>query len=158
MELKMTPQYFTTDHDVVETINKLIEVNQDAQAGYLRAAEAIPSAAFTQGLEHFAHQHEKYITELTNLVIGFSGEPASERPATGEMHHAWLNIDAATGERSHDAILTECERGETTAMLAYEEALEKGLPENAREVVVRQYDEIAQVRGELQKMRQVAST
>jgi uncharacterized protein (TIGR02284 family) len=153
----MTPKTFAPEHDAIDTLNTLIEVNQDANAGYMRASEGIPSAAFTQGLQRFAHQHEKYISELTNLVIGFSGEPASERPATGEMHHAWMNIDAAVGEGGHDGILTECERGETTAMLTYENALEQGLPDNAREIVVRQYDEISQVRGELQKMRQAAS-
>jgi uncharacterized protein (TIGR02284 family) len=41
-----------------------------------------------------------------------------------------------------EAILSECERGEDSAMHEYEEAMQDGLTGTAREIVARQFSEI----------------
>jgi uncharacterized protein (TIGR02284 family) len=124
---------------LIDLLNDLIEVNRDAVTGYMRAAEAIESAALTAQMNQFARRHDNCITELSTLVIALSGEPASERTATGQPNRAWVDIGVIAGEGLRDAILKECEHGERVVVHAYASALQNPLPENISQVVQEQF-------------------
>ena len=138
---------------LVEMINELIEVNRDAVTGYMRAAEAIESASLTAQMNQFARQHDKCITDLSTLVISLSGEPASERTATGQPNRAWVTIGTIADEGQREAILKECEYGERIVIQAYENALQNPMPENVTKVIREQYETLKKALDYVKAMR-----
>jgi len=138
---------------LIELINELIEVNRDAVTGYMRAADAIESAALTAQMNQFARQHDKCISDLSTFVISLSGEPANERPATGQPNRAWLSIDTTVDEGQREAIFKECEYGEQVVIQAYESALQNPMPENIGKVIQEQYEALQKVFEYVKAMR-----
>jgi len=144
-----------TISDLVDSLNHLIHVCRDGQAGYLQAAEYVKSA-WLQGLfQNFSIQREQFATELTNLVAGLGVEPASGTSVTGALHRTWIDLrTAVTGDSGDDGIiLDECERGEDAAKEAYETELNKGLPEHIHRVVQSQYQDILRTHDQVRETR-----
>jgi uncharacterized protein (TIGR02284 family) len=69
------------------------------------------------------------------------------------MHRGWMDVRSAfTGDDDH-AMLSECERGEDSAVEAYEEALKADLTSDARSLVQRQHTEVRQAHDRVKALR-----
>jgi uncharacterized protein (TIGR02284 family) len=77
--------------------------------------------------------------ELQEQVRLLGGDPDKYSSVAGTLHRAWVDIKAVITGKDEQAVLEECERGEDVAKKTYEEALAKGLPDNIRSIVQRQY-------------------
>ncbi|MCC6616500.1 MAG: PA2169 family four-helix-bundle protein [Anaerolineae bacterium] len=149
----MAVEFYSGRQTLIDLVNDLIEVNRDAVTGYMRAAEAIESAALTSQLKQFARQHDTCITDLSTLVISLSGEPASERTATGQPNRAWITIGTLADEGDREAILKECEVGESVVLQVYESALQTPLPENISKVLREQFETLQKAHDYVKAMR-----
>jgi len=72
------------------------------------------------------------------------------------MHRGWINLKSAVTNGDDKAILSECERGEDSAVHEYEEAIQDGLTGVAREIVTRQFTEIKSAHDRVRNLRDTA--
>ena len=72
------------------------------------------------------------------------------------MHRAWINLKSAVTSGDDKAILSECERGEDSAVHEYEEAMNDGLTGTVREIVSRQFIEIKSAHDRVKNLRDAA--
>jgi uncharacterized protein (TIGR02284 family) len=127
--------------EIITTLNELIEICNDSAGGFLVCADnaKIDSPRLKMWLIERSHECVFAADELSTLVRGLCGAPATGTSDLGAMHRGWLNVKMAISGKTDQAVLEACECGEDTAKLIYQRALSRELPEVARLVVERQY-------------------
>jgi len=123
--------------EVVEILNQLIVTNRDSVNGYETAASAVENTDYRQIFEEYAEQRRQFVSELSELVSQYGGDPEQSGNLAGAFQRAWMNIKAALTEGDH-AIMDECDRGDQAALELYAETLPQNLPEDVKAVVRRQ--------------------
>ncbi len=144
-----------TNIGLISNLNTLIEINRDAVMGFMRAAEGMTDSGWYPQFNNFTRRHQMFINDLEKFVISLSGEPASERVATGVFRHAWLDISNAASRGDENLILAECLRGENMVLHVYETVLQHELPASVFQVLQTHYDEL---RNELSHIKGAQQT
>lgn len=115
-----------TTSKAIETLNDLIEINNDRTAGFEKAAEDLKEenldlkTLFAQ----MAVESRANVTELTGLVNEHGGEAEDSTSTSGAIHRTWIDVRATFGGSDRKSILEECERGEDAIKKAYQSALD----------------------------------
>jgi uncharacterized protein (TIGR02284 family) len=58
------------------------------------------------------------------------------------LHRGWINIKSAVTGEDEGAVISECERGEDSAVKSYEDALKNNLPADVQMIVKRQFSQV----------------
>src|SRR5689334_19319921 len=114
--------------DVISTLNGLIEICKDGQAGFKEAADGIERSDLKSLFYEFSQQRAQFAGELQSLVQTLGGDPEDSGSFSGAIHRGWINIKSAVTGKDEASILNECERGEDSAKNAYRDALKDSLP------------------------------
>jgi len=124
-------------------LNKLIETCKDGQEGFLTASQNVSDPDIKRLLTEYSLQRTKFAEELQTKAKE-TGESAPENAGSvsGTAHRGWINLKSAVFDKDPHAILVECERGESSAVEDYEQALKCDWPSAVRDVISRQYAEI----------------
>jgi uncharacterized protein (TIGR02284 family) len=139
------------DYDnVVSTLNNLIETCKDGQEGFRQAADGVKNSELKTLFGTYAQQRAQFAGELQNEVLRLGGDPEKTSSTAGALHRGWINIKSALTGEDEGAVISECERGEDSAVRNYTDALKEELPNNVREIVERQF---AQVREAHERIR-----
>ncbi|MDQ3313049.1 MAG: PA2169 family four-helix-bundle protein [Verrucomicrobiota bacterium] len=140
--------------EVISTLNSVIETLKDGQEGFRQAAEAVKDSQLKSLFSELSLQRSKFAGELQNHIIQM-GEPKPEDSSStaGALHRAWINMKAAITSRDDHAILSECERGEDSAVSEYKKAMEAELPSPARDLLSRQYSDIKAAHDKVKALR-----
>ncbi|HEY4849056.1 MAG TPA: PA2169 family four-helix-bundle protein, partial [Methylocella sp.] len=80
------------NHDVIATLNGLLEISRDGEQGFHACAEGVQSANLKALLEAAARRCAEGAAELDAKVRSLGGEPAQGGSISGSMHRAWTNI------------------------------------------------------------------
>lgn len=130
------------DHEAAERVNDLITFLYDGSKGFQLASENVKNSTFKTGLANFARQRENFIAELKPLVATRGERPDDSGSTMGAVHRGWLNLRNSLTTGDH-AILSECERGEDSAVEKYRDLIESAkVTPQFRTVLQRQYDEV----------------
>jgi len=140
--------------EVISTINNLIETLKDGEKGFKEAADAVKDPQLRSLFEEYSQQRHRFATELQSQARSL-GElrPEKSSSTAGAMHRAWINLKSAVTSGDDKAILSECERGEDSAVHEYQEAMQDGLTGTTREVVARQLSEIKSAHDRVKHLR-----
>lgn len=140
--------------EVISTLNSVIETLKDGQEGFRQAAEAVKDSQLKSLFNELSLQRSKFAGELQNHIVQM-GEPKPEDSSStaGALHRAWINMKAAITSRDDHAILSECERGEDSAVSEYKKAMEAELPSPARDLLSRQYSDIKAAHDKVKALR-----
>src|SRR5262245_18499823 len=104
----------------ISTLNSLIETLKDGQAGFREASEEVEAAELKTVLLEYSVQRENYSTELQQLAKSLGDpSPTTTGSIMGAVHRGWIDLKAALVTRNAHAILSECERGEDSAVAEY---------------------------------------
>jgi uncharacterized protein (TIGR02284 family) len=143
------------NHEIVKTLNDLIEVNYDRSKGYQTAADEMEDTEYRQKFSQYSQQSTTYKNELEGLVRQLGGEPTKSSSASGAVYRAWMETKAALTGKDKKAILSSCEFGEDAAKKTYKEAKTKStaFPANVQSVIERQHEEILRAHDNIKKMR-----
>lgn len=128
-----------THDEIISTLNDLIETSKDGEYGFRTCAEDVKDMELKQVFTAAAQRCAEGANELQEQVRLLGGDPDKHSSVAGTLHRAWVDIKAAITGKDEQGVLEECERGEDVAKQTYEEALAKGLPDNIRSIVQRQY-------------------
>ncbi len=127
-------------------ITDLVAINHTSIKGYEEAAEGVQSPELKSELSKFSQQRAQFASELQRISGAAANDTTIEGAVTeavAAVHRGWLNLKSAITGQSDAAILDECERGDSTALNAYEAALANAaLPAEAKSVIQRQHGEI----------------
>lgn len=115
----------TTNENLVEVLNDLIQINNDRIEGYEKAVEETKDidvdlkAIFIK----MAEESMKYKTELVAEVGRLGGEPATGTTGLGKIYRVWMDVKATFTGKDRQSVLEACEYGEDAAQKAYRDAL-----------------------------------
>ena len=141
------------DNDkVISTLNDLIEICRDGQNGFKEAAENVKNPDLKSFFNECSTERAQFVTDLQLEVRRLGGDPQKTGSTAGALHRVWMDIKGTfTGKDDH-AILSECERGEDSAVEAYREALKLNLP-TIQQLLERQFQSVRQTHDRIKQMR-----
>ena len=115
----------TTNENLIEVLNDLIEINNDRVTGYERAVEETKDRDLDlQAIFHsMANDSRKYAAELSSVVTQMGGQPTSDTTNRGKIYRVWMDVKATFTGHDRQSVLESCEFGEDAAQRAYNDAL-----------------------------------
>lgn len=147
------------DNDkAISTLNDLIETLRDGQNGFKEAAENAKSPDLKSFFNQVSLERAQMVGELQQEVRALGGDPENSGSTAGALHRTWIDIKGTLTGKDDKAILNEAERGEDSAVKAYQDALkEPNLPASLRTVIEHQFTKIKQVHDRVKQMRDTFS-
>ncbi len=142
------------------TLNDLIQTLKDAQEGFRAAAEAVKSPDLQTLFNEYSLQRSKFAGELQAIVRNLGNdEPETGGSVSGALHRGWIDLKGALTKQDDHAILAECERGEDSAVAAYEEAIgDSALPGYVLDTLQEQYTEVRAAHDRVRDLRDSRAT
>jgi len=138
--------------EVIATLNNLVEICKDGQNGFRTAAEGIKNSELTTLFNTYSQQRAQFAAELQSEVRRLGGEPEETGSAAAAVHRGWINIKSAVTGEDEAAVISECERGEDSAVEAYEEALETDLPNDVKAIVSSQFSQVKEAHDRIRSL------
>jgi uncharacterized protein (TIGR02284 family) len=140
--------------EIISTLNGLIETLKDGQEGFRQSASGVDDPQLKTVFDAFSLQRSRFAGELQNEVVRLGdSDPEDSSSTAGALHRTWINITSAVTSRDRHYILAEAERGEDSAVSAYQEALQKELPGPVRDIVSRQAAEVKMAHDKIRNLR-----
>ena len=138
--------------EVISTLNDLVETCKDGQNGFRTAAEEVKNSELTTLFHKYSQQRARFAAELQSEVRRLGGEPEETGSTAAVLHRGWMNIKSAVTGEDEGAVISECERGEDSAVEAYEEALKTDLPTDVKEIVLRQFSQVKEAHDRIRSL------
>jgi uncharacterized protein (TIGR02284 family) len=148
----------SSDETAIRVLNNLIVIGRDAEKGFQTAAVEVRDPELARLFCEYASQRAKIVGDLQERVKTLREEPRKEGSILGKAHRKWMEGEAAGAEALSHTLLTEIERGEDLAVMAYREALEmRDLDEQTRKLIQRQYEQVQAVHDRVRQLRDSAT-
>lgn len=138
--------------EVISTLNNLVETCKDGQNGFRTAAEGVKNSELTALFNTYSQQRGQFASELQNEVRSLGGDPEKTGSTAAALHRGWINIKSTVTGEDEGAVISECERGEDSAVKAYEEALQEDLPVNVRAIVETQFAKVKEAHDRIRSL------
>jgi uncharacterized protein (TIGR02284 family) len=140
--------------NTIGVLNGLIETCRDGQYGFQEAAENVESPELKQIFGDAALERSRFVGELQEHVRALGGDPENSGSVAASLHRTWIDIKGTLTGKSDQSILSECERGEDSAVEAYEDAIEENeITGDVRQTIDRQYAAVKQVHDRIKQLR-----
>lgn len=140
--------------ETISTLNSVIETLKDGQEGFRQASGAVKEPQLKSYFSELSLQRSKFAGELQSHIVQMGdSEPETTSSTAGALHRAWINMKSAITSSDDHAILSECERGEDSAVAEYKKAMEAELPGPARDIISRQYTDIKAAHDRVKALR-----
>lgn len=141
---------------VISTLNNLIETCRDGQEGFKNSAENVKNSELKELFYTYSQQRAKFVGELQDEVRRLGGDPEKEGSISASLHRGWIDLKSALTGGDDDAIISEAERGEDSAVKNYREALDTDLPANVRTLVERQFNEVKEAHDRVRALEKAS--
>jgi uncharacterized protein (TIGR02284 family) len=142
-----------TDNDhLISTLNNLIETCKDGENGFRTAAAGVKNGELKTLFNLYSQQRAQFAAELQAEVRNLGGDPEDTGSVAATLHRGWINIKSTVTGEDEGAIISECERGEDSAVKNYKEALNESLPAGVQSIVERQYSQIKEAHDRIRAM------
>jgi uncharacterized protein (TIGR02284 family) len=115
------------DRNTVDTLNKLVEINNDRIEGYETAAGETDDTELKRLFSQLAQTSHDCNQELRKEIYSLEGTPAEGTKISGKFFRAWMDLKVALAGNDRKTILSSCEFGEDNAIETYERVIEKDL-------------------------------
>lgn len=137
-----------------ETVNDLIEINNDRVEGYKRAGEETNDTHLHNLFTQMIMQSEGFLKELRQLVINEGEKPSDGTTIRGKIYRAWMEVKATFSGNDRQTVLNSCEFGEDAAQRAYDSALEdEDLTTEARLLIQQQKSALKKSHDSIKELR-----
>ena len=145
-----------TNSEVISTLNDLIETCRDGQKGFQAAADGVANGELKSLFLEYSRQRASFVGELQDEVRRLGGDPQQTGSIAATLHRGWIDIKSAVTGEDEAAVISECERGEESAVENYREALGADLPTNVRAIVERQFSQIKSARDRISALERAS--
>lgn len=138
--------------DLISTLNNLIETCKDGQSGFQTAADGVKNTELKTLFHTYAQQRGQFAGELQGEVRRLGGDPEQTGSIAATLHRGWIDIKSAVTGEDENAVISECERGEDSAVSNYKDALDANLPADVRSIVERQYAQVKEAHDRIRAL------
>ncbi len=145
-------------NNAISTLNNLIETCKDGENGFNEAAQGVSSTDLKDVFMRYSQQRSQFAGELQDEVSKLGGDPQTGGSIAASIHRGWIDIKSVVTGKDEAAILNECERGEDSAVQAYQTALKEALPSDVNSVVERQYTQIKEAHDRIKGLRNMSNS
>ncbi|MES2557509.1 MAG: PA2169 family four-helix-bundle protein [Bacteroidota bacterium] len=114
----------TNNKEVIDSLNNLIQINNDRIQGYLTAAKETNESDLKSLFSDMMQTSQECRRELVDQVVKLGGTPIEGTTVSGKIYRAWMDVKAALTSKDRKAILNSCEFGEDVAKKTYETELD----------------------------------
>ena len=142
-----------------ETLNDLIEINNDRIKGYENALAELKdeNSDLRNVFAQMVRQSQDIKSDLINEVQVLGEESATGTTTSGKIYRAWMDVKAVFTGHDRATVLDNCEQGEDAAQKAYKMALEtEGLSSDLNSMISKQKAELKTSHDKIKSMRDVA--
>lgn len=145
------------DNDnVISTLNNLIETCKDGQNGFQTAADGVKNSELKTLFHTYAQQRAQFAAELQAEVRRLGGDPEKTGSVAASLHRGWINIKSAVTGEDEAAVISECERGEDSAVSNYRDALQEELPSDIRNLIERQERQVKEAHDRVRDLERAS--
>lgn len=141
-----------SNDEVISTLNNLIETCRDGQNGFQSAADGVKNPELKSLFYSYSQQRAQFVGELQDEVRHLGGDPETTGSVAATLHRGWIDIKSAVTGGDEGSIISECERGEDSAVSNYRGALDKDLPANVRSIVERQFSQVKEAHDRIRSL------
>jgi uncharacterized protein (TIGR02284 family) len=136
---------------IVESLEKLIEINRDGQTGYREGAEHAKDAQLKKFFNEVSLERAKFAGDLEAEAVRLGKTDVDRTGSTmGAIHRGWTDLKANLGG-GDDSILSSMETGDSYANDAYKKCIEdKKLSDEVLGIIRNQAQAIV---GNLERIR-----
>lgn len=128
-----------TNQEMTDKLSSLMKVDIDASKSYGQAIEEIDIADVREQVTKFRNDHERHITDITNMIRELGGTPPSySRDMRGFFLEGFTAIRSLTGTAG---ALKSLATNEKVTNHEYGQAMSWELSPPARELVERNYND-----------------
>ena len=145
-----------SNDEVISTLNGLIETCRDGQNGFKAAAEGVQNSELKTLFYSYSQQRAQFVGQLQDEVRRLGGDPENSGSVAASLHRGWIDIKSAVTGGDDNSIISECERGEDSAVRVYSDALGKDMPAGVRPVVERQFASVKQAHDRIRSLERAS--
>jgi uncharacterized protein (TIGR02284 family) len=138
--------------NAIPTLNNLIETCKDGEEGFRTAADGVKNSDLRTLFLTYSQQRAQFAAELQSEVRHLGGDPEDSGSVAASLHRGWINIKSTVTGEDEGAVISECERGEDSAVRNYKDALNQDLPANLRSIVERQYAQVKEAHDRIRAL------
>jgi uncharacterized protein (TIGR02284 family) len=144
----------TVNKKAIDTLNNLVEINNDRLEGYERASKETNETDLKTLFSQLKDTSYKCKQELVAEVIKLGGTPKEGTRTTGKLYRVWMDVRAALTNKDRKAILNSCEYGEDVAVENYQDALKTYTEnDNVSQLINKQYSLIKADHDKVKNLR-----
>jgi uncharacterized protein (TIGR02284 family) len=130
------------EHTERWTLNRLIATCRDGERGFRYAANHVRNPVVKALFLEIASQRDQFAADILPHAQRLGGATEPDGSIAGALHRGWMTLKDAVGGHDDGAIIREADRGERSALAAYEDALDGMLPPETRDLIERQCAEV----------------
>lgn len=124
---------------LIKNLSRLVQLDIDAVHAYEQAIERIDTPTVSDRLSSFRDDHQRHITDLSNAISQLGGEPPEfSKDFKGYFIEGFTALRSATGT---EGALKAMKTNENLTNKTYDDALDWELPENIRQIIIRNRDD-----------------
>jgi len=149
----------TNNQAIVDSLNNLIQINNDRIQGYLTASQETDQSDLKSVFSEMMTTSQECRRELVQEVVKLGGTPVEGTTVSGKLYRVWMDIKAAITSKDRKAILNSCEFGEDAAVKTYQTEID-GDALNGTEyllIVKEQFSKIKSGHDKIKQLRDAAN-
>ena len=141
--------------NLIDKLNKLVEINNDRVEGYETAAKEMDKGELHILFGKLAATSHNNLSELRAEVKRLGGEPTEGTRISGKFFRAWMDVKAAISTNERQTVLDSCEFGEDKALETYQDVLEdpKGFSAEMLTMIQKQESALRQDHDQVKALR-----
>lgn len=149
-----------TNKDIVDDLNDLVKINNDRIQGYEKAVEDNEDPQLDDLFRHYIIQSQNFRSQLADHIVRIDGLAVSDvtsTDASSKLHRVWIDLKSALTGKDREAVLNSVEFGESAAVEAYEDSIEKDhIPAYIKEDLQKQLAELKASYSKIKSMAKAA--
>lgn len=142
--------------DVIDALQDLVECCKDGEYGFSECANQAKRPDLKSVFLQRADDCRRGAEELNQQIRALGGDAKDSGSASGALHRGWVAVRSALTTYDDRAVLQEAERGEDNAVARYRKALKQALPDNVKQMVERQFQQVQRNHDEVKRLRDSA--
>lgn len=150
----------TNKQEIIDSLNNLIQINNDRIQGYLTASQETDQGDLKGVFSEMMKTSQDCRRELVQEVTKLGGTPIEGTTVSGKIYRAWMDIKSALTSKDRKAILNSCEFGEDTALKTYEGEIEGNSLDGTEYLLIvkDQYSKIKSGHDKIKQLRDAAKS
>lgn len=139
-------------HEKIDDLNRLVQINQEAEATLLTAAEDSRNSELETLFRGYAAQHAKFRGELQEELERLDDRSEHEEGVAEAVRRAWAGVTSAFSGHAADSLLRSCESCEESAEVAYADAGDRNPSGRAHALIEKHGQQIREFRAHLHRL------